>query len=123
MKCEWCGSQHRPDALCTANTVQMTRRKFLFLFGVGVAGAAIASQAGAGASFIEAQLAAERGIPRVEWETFVFDGAKWVPYYSVGAPAKAPFYMRGRSHRWVEVPERGSVIQVPRAELALLRAK
>jgi hypothetical protein len=44
--CEWCGAPHAVDALCAANTARMTRRRFLFLFGAGVAGAVTAANLG-----------------------------------------------------------------------------
>lgn len=39
--CEWCGQPHDPAVLCRANTVRTSRRKFLFLFGAGMAGLAM----------------------------------------------------------------------------------
>jgi hypothetical protein len=46
MTCEWCGRSHDARQLCRANRVGMTRRKFLFLFGAGVAGTVTAARLG-----------------------------------------------------------------------------
>ena len=40
--CNWCGDTHRSDQLCQRAQRGMTRRSFCFLFGAGIAGAALA---------------------------------------------------------------------------------
>lgn len=45
-QCEYCGNAHPVTALCRANRGQMTRRRFLFLFGAGVAATVTAAALG-----------------------------------------------------------------------------
>ena len=45
MACDWCGDTHRSDPLCQRAQRGMTRRSFCFLFGAGLAAAAISTTA------------------------------------------------------------------------------
>lgn len=40
-RCQWCGDTHAIDRLCQRAQRGMTRRSFCFLFGVGLAAAAV----------------------------------------------------------------------------------
>jgi len=51
MTCRYCGDLHRPDQLCKRGQLDVTRRSFCFLFGVGVAGTLLAPSLGATYSY------------------------------------------------------------------------
>ena len=44
MTCQWCDERHGADQLCQRAQRGMTRRSFCFLFGAGLAGAALATK-------------------------------------------------------------------------------
>lgn len=64
--CNYCGQAHSATALCRANTGQMTRRRFLFLFGAGVAATVTAATLGIDLGHLADRALRYRDVP---WKT------------------------------------------------------
>jgi len=119
--CEWCGKDHDIQKLCKANTVGLSRRRFLFLSAAAVGAAALAPAFPGLPEKVPAIVVpggAMRAIPRVAWQHITWNGAVWIP--DRDAPSGQVFgLMRRQSRNWVLGPGEfvGQKVSIARPEL------